>query len=216
MYPGGGPGMSPPKGPPGAGEPESGGQAGPRVFTSDPKYRTVKPDLKALLNAMEAEGKPIFNFVGKVQTSRMVEILFGAGLDFGDGKFKPSLPPGTKGQETIPKAPYIAITLYELSPTKCDLRFAVDCDDDDQAKEMEKLLQNFVPLIAAAVQDEVGLPIRAGGGANSGGFPGRWARVPRRRGGHVPRDARRRGRGRDVPRHAGGPGHAQPRGPAGR
>ena len=35
---------------------------GPRVYTSIPTYRTVNPNLKAMLNHMEEEKKPIFNF----------------------------------------------------------------------------------------------------------------------------------------------------------
>lgn len=172
--PGGMPGYGPPGGMPGygpPGAPGAGGPTAPRVFTSIPTYRTVKPELKAMLNTMAAEQKPIINFAGRVKTSRIMEILFGVGLDFGGGKFKPSLPPGTKSQEVIPQAPHIGIALYELSSEKMDLRFAVDCDDEDQAKEVEKLFGGFLPLIAAAIQDEAGIPVR-GGGTNSGGMPG--------------------------------------------
>jgi hypothetical protein len=172
--PGGPPGYGPPPGvggPPGA--PGAGGQAPPRVFTSIRTYRTVKPELKAMLNTMDGETKPIFNYAARVQSSRMLQMILGGGLDFGGGKFKPTLPPGTKSDELIPPAPYIAITLYELSTSKFDLRFAIDCDDEDQAKALEAIFRAIVlPLIAAAIQDETGIPVRAAGGANNGGYPG--------------------------------------------
>jgi Protein of unknown function (DUF1559) len=170
------PGYGPPPGmrPGGPGMPGAAGgnaPAGPRVFTSIPTYRTVKPELKAMLNTMDGEAKPIFNFAARIETTRMLDVFFGGGIDFGDGKFTPSLPPGVKGQDAIPKAPFIAITLYELSASKFDLRFAVDCDDEDQAKDVETLLRLLLPLFAAVLEDEVGVSIRAVGPAN-GGFPG--------------------------------------------
>jgi len=150
------------------------GQAPPRVFTANPKYRTVKPALKNLLNQMETDQKPIVNFAIRVETNRMLEILFGVGLDFGGGKFRPSLPPGAKGQEVIPSNPYIAISLYQLNSTKLDVRIAVDCDDEQQAKDTETLIRLFLPIIALAVQDEAGIPVKVpgGNGFQEGGFPG--------------------------------------------
>jgi Protein of unknown function (DUF1559) len=156
------------------GAPGAAPAGGPRVFTANPKYRTVKPALKNLLNQMEETQKPIVNFAIRIDASRMIEILLGVGLDFGGGKFKPSLPPGVKGQDAIPKSPFIAISLYELSSTKMDVRIAVDCDDEEQAKETEALIRLFLPIIALAVQDEAGIPVKAigGGGSQEGNNPG--------------------------------------------
>ncbi|HEX3152747.1 MAG TPA: DUF1559 domain-containing protein [Gemmataceae bacterium] len=173
----GGPPIAPvpvPGGIPGPGGPNA-QPTGPKVFTANPKYRTVKPALKNLLNQMEETQKPIVNFAIKADTARMLEILFGVGLDFGGGKFKPSLPPGAKGQDAIPKSPYIAISLYELSSTKMDVRIAVDCDDEEQAKETEALIRAFLPIIALAVAEEAGIPVKAVGAPGSqenGGVPG--------------------------------------------
>jgi hypothetical protein len=168
MYPGS-PGGRP--GYPGApGGPGAGG--GPRVFTAIPTYRTIHPNLKAMLNHMEGDQKPIFNFAAKVETTRLLDALFGVGIDFGGGKFKPSLPPGQKGKEAIPKAPYVGITLFEFSKDKMDLRFGVDCDDEDQAKDVEAMLKVFLPIIALELTDMAGIPVRSGSDPNQGGMPG--------------------------------------------
>ncbi len=183
----GGPGSPMPPGPgvpglpilPGAGIP--GGLGGnteppaPRIFTSIPTYRTVNPPLKSMLNHMEGDKKPIFNFAGNVESSKLMEILLGGSLDFGGGKFKPALPPGIKGLSGggIPKKPFIGITLYEFSPERFDLRCSVESDDEDQAKEVESLLQTFLPLMARLLTEESGVLVVPGKtNDNNGGLPG--------------------------------------------
>ena len=173
-----GPG-APPIGPGGPGMPGMPGAnaepPAPRVFTSIPTYRTINPPLKAMLNNMEGDKKPIFNFAGRVDSAKLMEILLGGSLDFGGGKFKPSLPPGSKGigGGAIPKTPFIGITLYEFNPEKFDLRFAVDCDDEEQAKEVEALIEAFLPIIAYVIGDEAGIPVIGKKPSNNnGGLPG--------------------------------------------
>lgn len=164
-----GPGGPPPVpgGPGGPGGPTT--PAGPQVFAANPTYRTISPDLKAMLNYMEGEKKPIFNFSGRVQTARIIEVLLGGGLRFGEDKFKPSLPPGVKGFDAIPKYPYIGMTLYEFDIEKFDLQFALKCEADEQAKTLEGLLRLFEATIAAEVQDMAGIPVRPGSSGNQGG-----------------------------------------------
>lgn len=147
----------------------------PKVFTSIPTFRTINPNLKAMLNHMDSEEKPLVNFAARVQTTRMMDVLFGGGIDFGGGsKFKPSLPPGQKGRDAIPKQPFLAIALYKFDSEKFDLRFAVDCDDEDQAKDVEELMRLFMPIIALQVSEMAGIPVGAEvpGQNNNGGFPG--------------------------------------------
>ena len=180
--PGGPGGPGGPSGPgmpsmPGAGGPAGGG-GGPKVFTHIPSFRTVHPNLKAMLNYQGDEDKPkeerpLFNFAAKVETNRLLEAIIGGGIEFGGGKFRPSLPPGVKGREAIPKAPYIGLALYAFTAEKFDLRASMDCDDEEQAKDIENVLRIFLPIIALVVQEEVGIPVQAGSNPNQGGgFPG--------------------------------------------
>jgi Protein of unknown function (DUF1559) len=174
--PGGGrpgmPGMPSPgmPGMPGMG----GGGNAPKVFTAIPTYRTVHPNLKNMLNHMEdnREQKPLVNFAARVETSRLLDVILGGGgIEFGGGKFRPSLPPGVKGREALPKAPFFGVTLYTFTPEKFDMRLAMDCDDEDQAKDIEAVIKLFMPIIALALQEEIGIPIGTSG-QNQGGFPG--------------------------------------------
>jgi len=151
-----------------------GGNTAPKVFTSIATYRTVHPNLKNMLNHMEdgREQKPLVNFAGRVETNRLLDIILGGGgIELGGGKFKPSLPPGVKGREALPKAPFVGVTLYTFTPEKFDMRLAMDCDDEDQAKDIETVIKLFMPIIALALQEEIGIPIGTSG-QNQGGFPG--------------------------------------------
>ena len=126
-----------------------------------------------MLNHMDSDEKPLVNFAIRVQTSRMIAALFGGGIDFGGGKFKPSFPPGTKGATRFRAQPYLAIALYKFDSEKLDLRFAVDCDDEDQAKDVESLMKLFMPIIALQISEMAGFPVgQDTGGQNNNYGPG--------------------------------------------
>ncbi len=181
-----GPTMPPGGMPPGAmmppGSPGSPGAAPaqPRVFTTVPSYRTVEPALKAMLNQMEADKKPVINFAIRLKTSNLVSALLGGANLFG-GKFKPALPPGQKGGDVIPDSLVVGFALNEFTAAKFNMQIASDLDQEEQAKEVKKILQLVMPMVVSEVIKEVGFPVKyvdAESNNNNNGTPGSPGMAP--------------------------------------
>lgn len=152
--------------------------APPKVYTSNPTFRTVDPNLKQMLNQMAEEKKPIVNFAIKISdVQRFLGVLFDIGI--GEDKFRPQLPPGSTDRGGVPKNPIVGFALYEFNATRFNSVIAVDAETDDQAKSVEGLVKLFMPFIAAELSKEAGIPVRPvtndannpNGMSPGGGFP---------------------------------------------
>jgi hypothetical protein len=149
----GGPPNGPPNGPPapgGAGAPAAPAKPAPRPAVAPGSYTTIKPDLKAMLDQLEAGKEPvILSLAAEVQVGMTLLQLRG----------QDALLSEVWKIQQLDQVTVIGLALQQLTTNRIAGLVGYQCKSEKVAEAAEKAVREAGPALAEALGDELNLKI---------------------------------------------------------